>query len=268
LTRMFNQNNITVPTLLIHRKICSGNISMMQQKADRSGVHLIPHFKTHQSAEVGSWFRDSGTTAITVSSLSMASFFAEHGWNDITIAFPVNLREMNTINRLASTIRLRVFILSVDVAEKLAGNLENPAGFYIETDTGYHRSGVEYDDYSLIDAILDRTSSTGKLQFAGFHTHDGNTYDTTGIDEVLNIHTATVEKLAGLRDRYRSRFPDLRISIGDTPGCTLADDLSRLDEIRPGNYVFYDVMQTVIGSCGFDRIGVALAAPVVARNKE
>ena len=31
-----------------------------------------PHFKTHQSAEIGSWFRDFGVTRITVSSRESA----------------------------------------------------------------------------------------------------------------------------------------------------------------------------------------------------
>jgi D-serine deaminase-like pyridoxal phosphate-dependent protein len=265
---MFHPDNITVPTLLIHREKCRANIRMMKDKADASGVQLIPHFKTHQSAEVGSWFRDSGTTAITVSSLSMATFFAGHGWNDITVAFPVNLREMKTINKLASEINLRVFILSVDTAEALAGYLENPVDFYIEIETGNKRSGVDWNDYDLINAILEKSSSTEKLNFIGFYTHDGNTYEAAGRNEILKIHQGTRQKLSGLRDRYKSRYPGVRIALGDTPACSLADDFSGLDEIRPGNYVYYDVTQAVIGSCGFDRIAVVLAAPVVAKNEE
>jgi D-serine deaminase-like pyridoxal phosphate-dependent protein len=55
------------------------------------------------------------------------------------------------------------------------------------------------------------------------------------------------------------------ISIGDTPSCSLVDKFSGIDEIRPGNFVFYDVMQFFLGSCQENEIAVALACPIVAK---
>ena len=40
-----------------------------------------------------------------------------------------------------------------------------------------------------------------------------------------------------------------------------------VDEIRPGNYVFYDVTQSIIGSCTSEQIAVAMACPVVAVHR-
>ncbi|MDD4646297.1 MAG: alanine racemase, partial [Bacteroidales bacterium] len=74
----------------------------MAAKASRSGVIFRPHFKTHQSLTIGRWFREAGTRYITESSLVAAGYFASDGWNDITVAIPVNLREIDQINRLAS----------------------------------------------------------------------------------------------------------------------------------------------------------------------
>jgi D-serine deaminase-like pyridoxal phosphate-dependent protein len=59
-----------------------------------------------------------------------------------------------------------------------------------------------------------------------------------------------------------------RISVGDTPGCSLVEDLGGVDEIRPGNFVFYDAMQWRLGSCSEEDIAVALACPVVARHPQ
>jgi D-serine deaminase-like pyridoxal phosphate-dependent protein len=56
------------------------------------------------------------------------------------------------------------------------------------------------------------------------------------------------------------------LSAGDTPGCSLTEDLSGLDEIRPGNFVFNDLMQYSLGSCSIEDIAVAVACPVVGRN--
>ena len=52
------------------------------------------------------------------------------------------------------------------------------------------------------------------------------------------------------------------ISVGDTPSCSIIDDLGDADEIRPGNFVYYDLMQYYLGSCSFDDIAVSVACPV------
>lgn len=58
----------------------------------------------------------------------------------------------------------------------------------------------------------------------------------------------------------------MKISVGDTPSCILVDKLHGIEEMRPGNFVFFDVMQTVIGSCTDEEIALALACPVVAKD--
>jgi D-serine deaminase-like pyridoxal phosphate-dependent protein len=58
------------------------------------------------------------------------------------------------------------------------------------------------------------------------------------------------------------------ISIGDTPTCSLAEDFAGVDEIRPGNFVFYDLMQQGLGTCTTDDIAVAVACPVVGKYPE
>ena len=74
--------------------------------------------------------------------------------------------------------------------------------------------------------------------------------------------------MLALKERYQSRFPELMISLGDTPSCSVAEDFAGIDEIRPGNFVFYDLTQARIGSNTTDQIAVAMACPVVARHPE
>ncbi|RMG79679.1 MAG: alanine racemase, partial [Bacteroidetes bacterium] len=89
---------LTQPVPLLQSDICRANIRRMVGKARKNGVRLRPHFKTHQSAEIGEWFRAEGVSQIAVSSLVMAEYFAGAGWSDITVAFPVNILEIETIN--------------------------------------------------------------------------------------------------------------------------------------------------------------------------
>ena len=95
--------NIQRPTLILNEGRAKRNILNMAQKAKQSGVRLRPHFKTHQTLPIGEWFKKFHIDSITVSSVDMATHFAEE-WGDITIAFPTNIREIAKINALAKKI--------------------------------------------------------------------------------------------------------------------------------------------------------------------
>jgi len=251
------------PAFLINELICRQNIRHMAEKAKISGVVFRPHFKTHQSLEVGKWFRQEGVSAITVSSVSMARYFADDGWDDITIAFPVNSREVDEISELAGKIRLNVLFDMAGQAENLGKKLTHETGFFIKIDVGYHRSGIEPTDSESIDRIL-RTAEKSKLVFRGFLTHPGHTYHAAGKQEILAILNETSRILSGLKHHYQNNFSGIISSTGDTPSCSLAADFSGIDEIRPGNFVFYDLMQLRLGSCSFNEIGAAVICPVVS----
>ena len=71
--------------------------------------------------------------------------------------------------------------------------------------------------------------------------------------------------MVNLKKHFINNFDNVSISIGDTPCCSIIDDFQDIDEIRPGNFVFYDVMQAQIGSCKLEDIAVVLACPIVAK---
>lgn len=235
----------------------------MAAKAADAGVKFRPHFKTHQSAEVGCWFREAGVDSITVSSVSMAEYFAGNGWSDITIAFPVNIHEIDEINELAGKIDLNLLIESAETAEFLSQNLLHPCNFLIKIDTGYHRTGIESKNTVFIDALL-KSADPGKLKFKGFLTHSGNSYHAETKEELMRINESTASQLNRLRKKYLSAYPALLISVGDTPICSQLPIQPGIDEIRPGNFVFYDLMQFSLGSCKLDEIALAVVCPVVS----
>jgi D-serine deaminase-like pyridoxal phosphate-dependent protein len=255
--------SIKKPTLVLNSTICKQNIRRMAQKAADAGVYFRPHFKTHQSATIGEWFRAEKVTGITVSSVTMAHYFASHGWTDITIAFPVNLHEIEEINHLAAAVKLNLLIESETTALFLSEKLTSECGFFIKIDTGYHRTGIEYSDISLIEIVL-KAAKTSILTFKGFLVHNGNTYQSKNLSDIIQIQSFTCEKLLLLRNHFLSRYPDLILSVGDTPSCSQLPIGEGIGEIRPGNFVFYDVMQFVLGSCRLYDIAVALVCPVVA----
>jgi D-serine deaminase-like pyridoxal phosphate-dependent protein len=260
---------IVKPTLLLDKQRVLKNIEKMAGKAKASGVRFRPHFKTHQSAEIGNWFRDFGVEAITVSSLDMAKYFADHGWTDITVAFIVNLPEIDKINYLAGRINLNLLVDSEQVLSGLDNRLEHPVGVWIKIDTGYHRTGVGWDDFDTIRSLAKRSMNSPKLNFKGLLTHAGHAYRTRYIAEILKIHVNTLLRMAVAKEHLEmSGIDTCEISIGDTPTCSLVDDFAGVDEIRPGNFVFYDLMQEKLQTCTADQIGVAVACPVVGKYKD
>ncbi len=259
-------NEIIRPTLVVDKNICLRNIERMAKKAAEHNMRFRPHFKTHQSALIGEWFKPFGVEAITVSSMQMAEYFAASGWNDITVAFPVNILEIKNINRLAANIKLQVLVENTEAAEVLAHKITQPLGVWIKIDTGNYRTGIDPSDTGLIESVIKRITSSAKLKFKGFLTHSGQTYSAGSTDEIFSRHFDALLKLRTLKQRYKYTFHDVEISMGDTPAATICSDFNDVDEIRPGNFVFYDLMQQNLGVCRFGDIAVKMVCPVVAKH--
>jgi D-serine deaminase-like pyridoxal phosphate-dependent protein len=252
------------PTLLLDAARVRRNIARMAERAQNAGVVFRPHFKTHQSQEIGRWFREHGVDRITVSSLDMARYFAADGWADITIAFPLNVREMPGLAELARRVRLGVLMDQLEAAAALAG-AGAPFDVWIKIDTGAGRAGVRWDEIDTLRAVADRLRAAAQLRLRGILAHSGHTYAARGAAMVAATHAQAMARLRDVRDRLRAHGVEpCLVSIGDTPACSVPAPLAGADEIRPGNFVFYDLAQVQIGSCAPDDIAVAVACPVVS----
>lgn len=260
--------NIKRPTLLLDKQKCLTNIAFMVDKAREKNLVLRPHFKSHQSHTIGRWYRNAGTEKITVSSMVMAEFFAADDWDDIAVAFPFNIHEIDDANRLASSITLHLTVCSAETASFIANNITSPVNIYIKIDTGYHRTGLNPQNKGEIDAILDVVHHSDKLSFTGFLVHSGETSKMRSKEEVEKIHFDSLGQLSELRGTYEKDWPGMIISTGDTPTAVLMEDFTGIDEIRPGKFVFFDLTQHHVGACSISGISIAMGCPVVAKHPE
>lgn len=259
---------IQVPTLLLDKERCLKNIQLMLNKAEQNQIELRPHFKTHQSHEVGRWFRALGVTKIAVSSLRMAAYFAADGWEDITVAFPTNILEIDLINSLASKIKLNLLIQSKETLLFLEAHLSAPICGFIKIDLGTKRTGIEGDNFELLDDLIATIEGSRQLVFSGFLGHAGHSYHARGFEEIKMVHEEAMAKMSLVYHYYQNTHPNISISIGDTPTCSQMSSFDFVTELRPGNFVFYDLMQTNIAACTVDQIAVAVACPIVALHPE
>lgn len=257
---------IIKPTLVVDKEICVQNIERMAEKAAKHNLRFRPHFKTHQSAKIGEWFKRFGVEAITVSSVQMAEYFASNGWEDITIAISLNLLEIRNINRLSAAIKLNILVENREAAKVIAEKANSNIGVFLKIDTGYNRTGIPSSRTNTIDAILKILSTNTKITFKGFLSHTGHTYQANSTNEIFNRHFDALLKLKALKERYKKTYPQLEISIGDTPSASICGNFNGVDELRPGNFVFYDLMQHSLGVCKMEDIAVKVICPAIAKH--
>jgi len=255
--------SLNYPYILLNKEKCLENIQRMVAKAKKNNLKFRPHFKTHQSAEIGHWFQDFGVNACTVASFRMAEYFASEGWSDITVAFPVSPFDSDSINQFAPSVDLNIIVSSYKNINSITSKIYHKVGVYIELDCGHGRSGVNPDNTREIALMVNQISQNEFYTFKGFITHTGQTYSANSKEEVETIHRKSLAILTRVKSFWKDSFPDISISYGDTPSCSISDDFWGIDEIRPGNFVFYDLTQVSIGSCTPDDIAIALICPVV-----
>lgn len=260
---------ITTPTALINSKQAKSNLQKLFEKAAVKNIRFRPHFKTHQSGQIGEWFRDAGVTTITVSSVRMAAYFAACGWEDILIAFPVNLREIEEIKRLSAKVNLSLLVESADVVESLADFLTDPVNIWIKIDSGMQRAGIAWEKLGEIENLCKKIITKKNLKLSGILTHAGQTYHAGSKEEIVNLYRVSNQRMIELRARLKTLINlDLQVSVGDTPGCWLSDDLGEVDEIRPGNFLLFDAMMMDLGVCEPEEIAMIVACPVVAKHPD
>ncbi|WP_146209228.1 alanine racemase [Coraliomargarita sinensis] len=244
------------------------NIAGMADKFQRHGVGFRPHFKTHQCAAIGELFRKVGVSAITVSSLDMASYFHQSGWDDITLAVPVNPGQLEAINRLAGQTRLNLLVDSLETTRQLNDSLDVSCPVWVKVDVGYGRVGIRWHKQQAILDLIEWIDKAPRLELLGLLTHSGHSYGCRGRGEVAACFEEGRLRMLELKRFLQDHGHEVKVSMGDTPSASLAEQFEGVDEMRPGNFVFYDLFQSQVGSCGLEDIAVATACPVIGKYED
>ena len=239
-----------------------------------SGVFFRPHVKTHKSVEIGRIQHDGSAGPITVSTLAEAEAFAAAGFRDITYAVPLapSRDKLDRVRALAARIdRLSVLIdseLALRALEEYAASHGTVFDVFLKVDCGYHRAGVDPSSPDSVHLAMGMARSEG-ARFQGLLTHAGHSYHARDVEEIRRV----AAEESGCLSRFRALLAteglgEAKRSIGSTPTLSVTDRFSDCDEVRPGNYVFYDAFQSTIGSCSFEDVAVSVLATVVGSYPE
>ncbi|HEX9462231.1 MAG TPA: alanine racemase [Alphaproteobacteria bacterium] len=261
--------DLPTPSLILDRRRLAQNVSRMRARADQFGVTLRPHLKTAKSARVAE-LATGGKGPITVSTLAEAAYFLKHGFRDITYAVgvvPAKLDQVAALQRDGADLKL--ITDNVEVARTIAARgraLGQTFRVLIEIDTGLGRAGVAPDAPEISE--IARALATGGAELVGVLAHAGHSYHCHGVDEVKRV--AEEERLGALEAALRLRdagFPAPVVSVGSTPTAVHAERLDGVTEIRPGNFVFFDLFQVGVGSCGMEDIAVSVLTSVIGHHR-
>jgi D-serine deaminase-like pyridoxal phosphate-dependent protein len=258
---------LDTPALLLDRRVLQRNVDRMAVRLRGHGVRLRPHLKTAKSAEVARLATAGQFGGITVSTLAEAEYFARHGFEDILYAVGIVPSKLERVaGLLRRGVRLQIVTDDAGVARELAaraGDLGVVLHVLIEVDTGLHRAGVdpESDELMQIGAIL---LASECVRLDGVLTHAGHAYHARSTAEVRGIAEAERRGIGRAAQRLRAAgLPCPTVSAGSTPTAVHAESLAGITEMRPGNYLFFDLFQVGVGSCELQDVAISVVASVI-----
>ncbi|MDO4306425.1 MAG: alanine racemase [Eubacteriales bacterium] len=258
---------LETPCIVIDMEKAKANIKKMQKAADIYGCKLRPHVKTHKMPLFANMQLEAGACGISCAKVSEAEVMADGGAEDIFIAYPmVGAFRVKRVIALAK--RVKRLILGVDSMEcavplnKAAGEAGILLEIRMEVDTGAKRTGVVQNQAVILAKQL---QALPNLKLTGIYTFKSLVYRGK---PTMDNHMAGVEE-GELMEQIAAELRDAgvvieEISAGSTPTGLEVAKTGKVDEIRPGTYIFNDYMMYKEHAAFPDEIAVRIYATVVS----
>ena len=261
-------HTLPTPAVLIDRPRAHANIDRMQEAADKRGIRMRPHAKTHKSPVVARWQIDRGAIGICCAKLGEAEVFAAAGFTDIRLPYPLNPINAPRVLALLERTNLSFIVDHLAVARGWSDAI-NQAGrsvdVLIKVDVGFHRCGIDPAPRTAIDFITQVAALPG-LRLKGLLSHAGHAYHATSQGNLRTIAEDEARTLVSLVAAARQRGVDLEeLSAGATPSARYSLEQDGLTEYRAGNYVYFDRTQVGLGAATLDDCALTALATVVTK---
>lgn len=251
------------PALLVDRDILERNIGRMAASARSRGLSLRPHAKTHKCPEIARLQVAAGATGLTVATVSEAEVFADAGFDDLFIAYPlwVDAPRGSRLRTLNRRIHLTVGVDSVVGARNLAEHAGPGIRVLVEVDSGHHRTGVTPQRAGEVAAA----ASTAGLDVLGVFTFPGHSYAP---EAPAGAARDEADALAAAASSLRAAAVEPIVVSGGSSPTALIEVHTEATELRPGVYVFGDAQQWELGAVTEADIAVSALATVVSARDD
>lgn len=264
--------DLPTPYVEIDEERLMRNLKTMQERADRAGVGLRPHIKTHKNLAIAQRQLGLGAIGVTASKPEEALVFVEGGVSSVTIAYPI-IRSAS-VDRLVASAKAHqtelLFIVanesSIEAIGAAAQRHGVKLGVFLKIDVGLGRVGVKPQSPAAIQ-LAKRIACDPHLTFTGLLSHAGHSYGSKTIEQLTDIANKEAQELLELAGKLKKSCIDVpQISVGATPTCLGAAIPEGITEIRPGNYAFLDRTALRLGIASADDLSLSVIATVVAHN--
>ncbi|MCC7495151.1 MAG: alanine racemase [Fimbriimonadaceae bacterium] len=234
---------LETPGLICDLDITERNLRAMQSAADAGGVGLRPHIKTHKTPALAKWQLELGACGLTCAKLGEAEVMAdEAGCTDLFIAYSLlGADKAARLRALQERAEVRVSVVSLAQAEILSAALGGaPVKVRLNVDTGLDRDGM-----TAARAVADaqRIAALPGIELIGVFTHEGQAHKGHNFDEVKAIGRQAAQQLVDVAAALRAAgLPCDEVAPGGTPTAADLASYPGVTEVRPGTYLFYDMM--------------------------
>jgi D-serine deaminase-like pyridoxal phosphate-dependent protein len=251
---------LDTPAVLIDLDRVEANLQRVQAYADKHGLKLRPHIKTHKLPRFARRAMELGAVGITVQKLGEAEVFADAGITEIFLPYNIiGAAKLARLKALHERVHISVTADSPETVDGLSATFATapvPLTVLVECDTGMGRCGVQTPAQAW--ALAEKIAKSPGLRFGGLMT-----YPAAGQVEA-NAAWLAAAKLAltsaGL-------VPEI-VSNGGTPDIWRAHEVTAATEHRPGTYIYMDRYQVAKGVGTFDDCALTVLATVVSRPTE
>jgi D-serine deaminase-like pyridoxal phosphate-dependent protein len=261
--------DLETPCLLIEETRMGENLRSMQELANRNGVKLRPHVKSHKSISLAQRQMATGAIGVAVAKLSEAEVMVAGGIRDIQIANQIvgdaRIARLVELNRQA---RVSCAIDCVENARQLSeAFISNGSrlSVLIEVDSGLNRAGVRGID--ALEALYRAALAMPGLAVLGILTHAGHVYGADSIDEVERIGVHEGGAMAEFASTLRKVGLAVEtVSVGSTPTARFAAVQVGVTELRVGNYIFNDRIQIGLGCATRENCALTVLATITSHS--
>jgi D-serine deaminase-like pyridoxal phosphate-dependent protein len=222
-------DELDTPVLTADLDAVERNIAGMQRYCSEHGLALRPHIKTHKLPAIAHKQVAAGAVGITCQKLGEAEVMQAAGLGDILISFPlIGEGKAERLAALAQNGEISVAADSAAVAHGLSEALVRAgaeAGFLVECDTGFARTGVQTPQEAA--ELAELVDGLPGLRFDGLMTYP--TLPETG------------PALRAAIDEINARGLEVRtVSAGGTPTFFTNHEVPEITEVRAGTYIYGD----------------------------
>ena len=269
--RLNRPDEVETPALLVYQDMVKHNIREVIRICG-SPRRVVPHIKTHKSAEVLRLQMEAGMTSFKCATLMEAELLAENGVSEIIFAYP--LLHPKKINRFMA-LKQRYPDIDVKAIVGTPGHLEPlseaalahdvEVGVYVDLDTGMRRTGVQPGEEA--GRFYAQVARTPALDVIGVHVFDGQALYKPDLEERKASVAKSLEYIHDLWDRASKQGLEVKDNV--VAGSWTFHLYLEEEKIRvsPGTWVYWDSRNATMEELGF-KVAAVVLGQVVDRDVE